>query len=172
MESPTLGGAKTMPKRQKNAQLDDGLYDLIDHLQGVRGATYSRILTAALLKYVFGAWEIPIDVSGYHDDQVWMKIAVDLERGDITINEVPRRLIERALDCSSIAIAEIKRIEKPTDDDVQRKLRWIAMRGSAYALIRRWDDAVADLNDESAALRRFTEVQGFPPLLATGIIGT
>ena len=164
-------GAETLPKIQKNAQLDSELCDVLEDMQVYTGATHSRIVTAALLKYMFSSLQPPPDVTGYTDDRMWMRIAVELERGDFTIYEVPRRVLERSLELSEVAIAELERLGKPTKETEQRKSRWIALRGAGSKVLRRWDNTVADFKGERAALRQVLERGGFPTLQAVGYAG-
>ncbi len=171
MEQVRSDGAPTLTKVQKNAQLDSDLCDVLEDLQVCTGATHSRIVTAALLKFMFDPLHPPTDLTGYTDDRIWMRIAVEIERGDFTIYEVPGRVLARSLELSEIAIAELDRLGKPTKETEQRKLRWIALRGAVSKLIRRWNDTVADFNGERAALRQVLERGGFPTLRAVGYAG-
>jgi hypothetical protein len=82
-------GGTTVSKRQKNAQLEDSLCDFVDEIQKVTGATYSRILTAALLHYFF--------LEPWGRDPIWMQLAVALERGDLALPYVASRAIEDRL---------------------------------------------------------------------------
>lgn len=87
-ESNGAGGA-TVSKRQKNVQLEDSLCDFVDEMQQLTGATYSRIVTAALLHYFFD--------EPWGRDPIWMQLAVALERGDVTLPYAASRAIEYRL---------------------------------------------------------------------------
>ncbi|MEK6674657.1 MAG: hypothetical protein AABZ47_03270 [Planctomycetota bacterium] len=76
-----LSGLQVMAKKQRSLLLDDRLSQLIDAMQLGSGATFTRIVSAALLQFIFD------DSPG--SDARWIRFAVQLERGDITITDIP-----------------------------------------------------------------------------------
>jgi len=163
-----LDGARTLAKVQKNAQLDTDLCDVLDDLQGFTGATHSRIVTAAILKYLFSPLQPPPSLTGFTDERIWMKLAVELESGDFTIYEIPSRILDRSLELSELAIAELDR--QSSKEAKERSLQWTALRGAVAKLKRRWNSTVADFKGERMALRRVLERGGFPTLQAVGYL--
>jgi len=70
-----------MAKTQKTLLLNDQLLRLAD-AQGKRtGASFTRIVTAAMLQYLFTHPDGP--------EQLWMEHAVALELGEITVGDLP-----------------------------------------------------------------------------------
>ncbi len=155
----TATGARTMGKTQKNALLDDGLCDVIDYLQKLTGATFPRIVTAAILKYLFEVFHIPAATdSTSPPDPTWMRLAVDIERGDFTLGEVPGHLSERAIERADEWIAHYRR-EKQTDVSKHHAADWVVTRNSMVDLRRRWCESVDHYGSERAAIRQYLETR-------------
>jgi len=71
-----------MAKVQKTFYLNDDLERVVDALSSSTGASFTKIVTAALIRYILGDFPTP--------DPEWMKQAVALERGEISL---PRLLL-------------------------------------------------------------------------------
>ena len=69
-----------MAKVQKTFYLNEELDRVIDALTQGTGASFTKIVTASLIKYLFGDFLLP-----RNQDQLWMRLAVALERGDLTL---------------------------------------------------------------------------------------
>jgi len=151
-----------MTKRQKNALLDDGVCDVVDHLQRLSGATFPRIVTAALLKYAFGGLQPPDPPDGTNPESIWMQIAVDIERGDFTVDEIPHRLLERGMEISQEYIQFYDQ-DDITDQDEQKLKRWHAEHHRRHSNFRRWNDLIASTGGERAALKLIIQARGIWP---------
>lgn len=76
-------GVPRMAKKQRSLLLDEHLALLIEAVQNATGATFTRIITAAVIRYFFD------EPAG---SPRWMKIAMALERGDATVADIPLSL--------------------------------------------------------------------------------
>jgi len=82
-----------MGKKQRSLLIDEDLWRIIDAWQGATGATITRIMTAAVIDYFFEHLTEP--------DQVWMRLAVALERGELSVPDLETEALRH----------EIKRLE-------------------------------------------------------------
>ena len=71
-----------MAKSQKTFYLNDDLTRLLDHISKRSGASFTRLVTAALLSYVFETPEGPADL--------WMQYAVSLDLGELSVGDIPK----------------------------------------------------------------------------------
>ena len=168
----TVDGVKLVSKTQKNALLDDELCTLLDFMQRIKGATFARLTTAAFLRYLFGGWVPPFEWSGQTDDPVWMGLAVDIERGDRTIADIPLVLLDRCATIADQVLSSFNMKEELTRNREEERLRWIAFNKKLKETRRHWIKTVADLGNEADAIQRMLETRGFVPIDAVVYIGT
>jgi len=92
------GEVPTMPKKQKNVLLDEQLCDLLEDLQSAQGATYPRILTAAILNYLFNNCASDESCVGpVSIDPGWMGLALSIERGEISALDIPMHIMDSVI---------------------------------------------------------------------------
>lgn len=167
-----MDGVTKLPKTQKNAQLDEGLCEIVDIIQRKTGATFSRIVTASMLRYLFGNLQPPPDALGTIYDGIWMTLSVDLERDEnFTIADVPHALYDA---CSKSALQTIKHVEaikKPTRVEEELKGRAIAYRGNIRGKVKIWDQMIEHAGGKLEALKMVLQSHGFPTPEPTGYIG-
>lgn len=85
MTAATIVETRSMPKKQKTFYLNEELSKLVDAYVASTGASFTKIVTAALLQYFF---------ESTRPDPRWMKVAVGLERGDIELGKLPLLVAE------------------------------------------------------------------------------
>ncbi|MBU0718922.1 MAG: hypothetical protein KJ749_11790 [Planctomycetes bacterium] len=79
-----------MAKVQKTFYVNDSLARFLDAHQASTGVSFTRIMNAALIQYFFLDPDSP--------DPEWMERAIALERGEITIGDLPERLMKEAME--------------------------------------------------------------------------
>lgn len=104
-------GPKSMAKKQRSLLLDESLGRLIDAFQEGSGATFTRIVTAAILQYLLREPGGP--------DPLWMRFAVTLEREN---NDIPGILLKNVTEDLRRAIyyrdtMKMERQSKDVDQD-------------------------------------------------------
>lgn len=75
--------AKIVGKSQKTVYLDDDLISLLQAQSKASGASLTRMITAAVIQYLFTNPDGPIPY--------WMEFAVSLELADIDVGMIPRQ---------------------------------------------------------------------------------
>jgi len=93
----TEAGCQNMSKSQKTFLLNSQLLELVGKVSERTGANFTRIVTAALLQYIFDPALHPEE--GVPDGPIaaeWMTFAVRLERGDITLGSIPSNTLKDA----------------------------------------------------------------------------
>ena len=78
--SDATGRDPKMAKKQRSLLLDENLARLVDAYQQITGATFTRVIAAALIQYLLDRASGP--------DSRWMRFAVALERGDVTLPDI------------------------------------------------------------------------------------
>lgn len=78
--------SQAMRKEQRSVQLPPDIYELAEAFEQGRGVRFNRQVLAALLQFYFG------DAKG--PDWSWVRLAVAIEKGTTSIEEVPECLIE------------------------------------------------------------------------------
>ena len=137
----TQGHAK-MAKKQRSLLLDEDLARLIDAFQGTTGATYTRVITAAVVQYFF---DHP------HPDAKWMQVAVALERGDLTVGDIRVKLAESTIrNCKDVLDEFTRTAESPdTDPAVERFRRELHEHEQS---LEEWRAKIAKAGDPMEAL--------------------
>lgn len=74
-----------MAKIQKSLMVNEDLIRLIEAHQRRTGASFTRVMTAAVMQYLFTQPEGP--------DALWMEHAVELELDEITVGDMPEQRI-------------------------------------------------------------------------------
>jgi hypothetical protein len=86
-----------MPKIQKNFLIPEELAALTDRISELTGANFTKIATAALLQYIFDPALDPDErVPDRPIAPEWMTFAVRLDRGDITLADIPSDVLKEA----------------------------------------------------------------------------
>ena len=86
-------GGQAMGKVQKSLMLTEDLYKLVQVVEEKSGASFTRIMTAGLLSYLFGAFQNPVKGAGKGPDPVWMRWAVLLERKEVSVGDLPLAML-------------------------------------------------------------------------------
>ena len=144
---PTEGAH--MGKKQKNAFLDEGLLKVLDHIEKLSGASFSRTVTASLLEYVFGSL-IPGDPDPHPDSMhMWMRLAVEVEKGEISIEDIPLTILDAGIVDAEQAIRLFNR------EDAKRGLEWLKEHRQS------WKNNIEDMGKMGAI--EYMLKGGFPP---------
>jgi hypothetical protein len=88
----------SMAKVSKSLYLNDQLSQVVDAVSESTGATFTKIVTASLIQYLFGDLEPP--------SPSWMRLAMALERGDSTVPEIVLRIAEKRADDAVRAVEQ------------------------------------------------------------------
>lgn len=94
-----------MAKISKSLYLNDDLCRLMDAQQEHTGASFTRIVTAAILQYFFGNYT-------FGPSQFWLKLATRFERGDVTFERLPIEVLEHDIDSECQALETLDEYEK------------------------------------------------------------
>lgn len=168
-------GDGTVPKRQKNSQLDEALCDVVEQLQRTTGATFSRTLSAALLKYVFGSLDPIPSFYGRDNNELWMTLAIDIEKGRRGMSDIPAYIVERTMLRAKVTIPKmskaLKKSKNSDEFDRQHKADSFAMKNwsdwqrRSKQFMRDWSQSVSNLGPVDAFQKLF-ETGGFPTLVS------
>jgi len=160
-----------MGKKQKNALLDDGVCSLVEYMQRISGATFPRLVTASLLKYIFGPLQPPESDGEPSDRHLWMTLAVRVEEGELDVYAIPEFLLERALEVAGNSLKQLAAQSEGADDRWKEKVSkgldyWQKFQERAAAIQRRWEIQIARYNDDRAcAIKETLHRGGFPVLV-------
>jgi len=91
-----------------------------------------------------------------------MSIAVDIEREDFTVDEIPHRVLERGMEIAQEYIKAYDRVDA-TEDDKRLLKNWRDAHRQFHDRFRRWNDLVASMGGERAALKLVIQARGFTP---------
>ena len=158
----TPDGACSMGKTQKNAFLDDRVCELVNCLQRAGGPSFPRLVTAAILKYAFDAWQPPPSADGVRSEAIWMGFAVDIEHGRFTVDEIPLALLERGYEITGEWVRYYSR-DNQTDEEKQEQHKWLSTRGKISKTLLRWKNLCKDSKNEWDAIVKVIEGGGFHP---------
>jgi len=97
-----------MAKAQKTVMVPEDLYRVAQKIEEATGASFTRTVTAALIQYLFQ------DACG--PDPVWMRLAVALERGDVTVPELRRAAIEHEIKTAEMMLGVGLKVDEDERD--------------------------------------------------------
>jgi len=82
-------------KKQINVTVDEDLYNLVHKFEEVTGMTSTRFVTACILKFLFdGFRNVGLPSHGPAPDFSWVNFAMGLERGQLTVGDVPEAVLK------------------------------------------------------------------------------
>lgn len=87
--SKTAQAPATMAKKQKTIQLPEDAFRLADAYESGSGARFNRQVLAALFQFYFSP---PVD-----SDNHWMRLAVAVEKGTLSVSDVPEEVSKHAI---------------------------------------------------------------------------
>ena len=146
-----------MAKTQRSLLLDEALMQAINAHQEGTGATFTRIIGAGMLQYLFSNWKGP--------DPEWMRMAMALERGDLAFEDIPLALTEARLkDAKEMAGPDAKPPDQEISDDeaiaLLRKYHEVEMRNARRAKAQ-WEHWFAQAETKmDALLEHFRQSRG------------
>ena len=97
-----------MAKRQKTFYLNDEICEMIEAHEAATGASFTKIITAAILKYFFST------PPGPH--QHWMSQAVALEKGQCSLADIPIFVCDLEIEHATEGIRIAMSQKLPQDD--------------------------------------------------------
>jgi hypothetical protein len=163
-----------MGKKQKNALLDDGVCALVEYMQRISGASFPRLVTASLLKYIFGPLQPPESDGSPSDRHLWMTFAVAVEEGELDVYAIPDCLLERALEVAGNSLKQLAAQSDRRDDRWKEQVAkgidyWQKFQERAAAIKRRWEIEISRYdNDRARAIKETLHRGGFPTLVVLG----
>ncbi len=155
-------GTDGVAKKQKNALLDEGVCELVDILQKLSGATFPRIVTAALMQYIFDGLQDadPDNLPG--PDPLWMNIAVRIERGELSVDDVPSALLDAAIEGKAYWVKYYDR-DEPTQADAARLKECRAESRALFKARMYWNNDVKDFGGARKAIEQILTGRFAPP---------
>lgn len=135
-----------MAKTQKTFYLNDDLGKLVAVIEQRSGASFTRIVTAALICYLFEGFKDSEPASPDSPNTDWMSLAMDLERGKVTVDNIP----------STVLAIDVKRGTVSEDDASALKVRKEKCQG--------WKNSLEDFGGLVGAYD-FVIRGAFPPYL-------
>ena len=103
-----------MAKVQKSFFLHEDLDKLVQLIEERSGASFTRTVTAALIRYIFDGANDPQPAAMFGPDPVWMQIAVALERGRLAVDDIPDEMHNLAIK----SVEELLKCQPSGTDDV------------------------------------------------------
>lgn len=110
-----------MAKRQLNATIDEGLYEVVENFQAVTGLPYTRIVAAALLHFLFDGLRNLEEMTGSQPDLSWVRVAMSLERGELQIGDLPEAVLDAVVKDADLALRLYERGGFPDKDGSRTK---------------------------------------------------
>jgi hypothetical protein len=130
-------------KKQKTVLLHDDLCDLLDAHEGFIGANFTRIITAAVLQYIF--------MDPLHGPETrWVSVAVALDRGNLAVADIPNAIYEELLRFARFNVRLAEQSDVPDDDRIATAKKSLAEVEAEFA---EWKKAVEWAGDPMVALR-------------------
>lgn len=91
----TVAEGTEMAKVQKNFLIDEDLAKLLDKVIECTGSNFTKVATAALLEFLFRGYANPEEgASAPSPDVWWFRMAIQLERGDLRVGDLPTAILE------------------------------------------------------------------------------
>jgi hypothetical protein len=82
--------------------VSEDLCRLVQLLEEKSGASFTRIMTASLLSYLFDAFKNPAKGKGKAPDPDWMRWAILVERGEVTIGDLPLAMLDNFIETAEL----------------------------------------------------------------------
>jgi len=101
-----------MSKIQKALMLNEDIVRLLDAHQNSTGVSFTRIMTAAVLAYLYK------DMNG--PDVYWLRLATAVDRGQLPVADIPLRALDDILDNLQRTLANINEQFDRDDPQVYR----------------------------------------------------
>ena len=152
----------TMPKIQKSFMVNEDLYQLVEALEHKSGASFTRIVTAALFSYMFRTFQDPREGEFHGADPLWIELVVSVEKGVRTVADLPLDLLDGWIIMRQRWLAELAEEDSTKNKE---KIDALAKELKKVRTIRRsWNNSVEDFGKMEACIeavgkRWFTEVQ-------------
>jgi hypothetical protein len=135
-----------MGRRQKSAYFDEGVCELIDHIQMTTGATFPRVITAFVLESIFGPLRLDDPGERGPSRLRWMAFAVRIEDSSFSVGDIPDELLQSGFDAAKHYYTQFKELAKKNSDDpaLKEQVRHWATRSEQYTVaLSRWERLVA-----------------------------
>ncbi len=87
-----------MAKQQRSVQLPSEVYTLADKVESRCGAKFNRQALAAFIQFLFDAVDEPDPDYHAGPKMKWISLAVAVERGDLSLTDIPLFLLDRAIE--------------------------------------------------------------------------
>lgn len=145
----------SMSKQQRTTQLPPEIFALVDGFRATGGAKFNTQCLAAFLQYFFSEPGGP--------DPSWMRAAVLVEAGDISVQEVPTWIAERTLEILSRQLKERLADELTTSASGSQESRLLQSQIIALGhRLNEWRNvSVIGEGDTVSGLRRVWEHASF-----------
>lgn len=127
-------------KQPKNITLDQDVVDVVAALQSATGATMTRIVTAALLQYLFDPGPQPL----------WMQLTLSLERGELELPDVPLAVWCETLKRAEYAAHGLPDEFVPAHNNAERTA--VSNLLLARGMVRYWETGYANARSRREAL--------------------
>jgi len=156
-------GCQNMAKTQKTFLLNPQLLELVDKVAERSGANFTKIVTAALLQYFFDYCAHPEDAGPIVcPANEWMGRASRLDRGAITVADIPNEVLKEAVDSAKYMLDMHTRgeLKEGLADGWKRALRAreVALQG--------WEKAVEENKGAMPAI--LEEIEDFYRMARNG----
>ncbi len=116
MESRTNQGGATVAKVQKTIMVHEDLYRVIEAIEAKSGASFPRIVTAALLQHVLQTFANPEVDQPHGPESTWMNAAVLLERGEVSVADLPGQLLRESVQGRERWINALTNEDQPNEE--------------------------------------------------------
>lgn len=132
---------------------------MVDAPSELSGASFTRLSTASFLAYLFDGVALRDDSRSAGPDYYWMRYAVRLERGDLTIDDIANDMFESQLETTRTLIRQREVREASDPSDFNRR-RIEEMRDDVKELLQRqqyWQNNVTDFGGQRQAIMHLLE---------------
>ncbi len=107
-----------MAKSQKSFYLGDDLAGVLDAHMKRTGATLTRVVTASLLQYLLRTFANPEVDQPHGPESTWMNAAVLLERGEVSVADMPGQLLRESVQGRERWIKALMNEDQPDEEQI------------------------------------------------------
>lgn len=144
-------GGKAVAKVQKSLMLAEDLHRLVQVVEEKSGASFTRIMTAGVLSYLFNSFQNPVKGQAHGPDPTWMRTAVLLERGDLSVRDLALALLDNLIESQEMGIKFFESDPHLPSDKVRVESLRTQLKDTK-AIRRSWANRVKELGGPMEAL--------------------
>lgn len=146
----------TMAKVQKTFLIPEELAKIIDKVLSDSGMNFTKFATAALLQLLFDRCASPEETVPFGPDATWINLASRLERGALTVGQIPAELMKNAISMAKHPLEDPEHHRTASENPDWLTLQKRLLRNREQAL-RDWKESVRENEGEVSAIIKYLD---------------